>query len=305
MTDLAILLESQKGLNWRNWQRFAGAVEELGFAALYRSEHFVYPTPPDCDSLDLWSSLTWLASHTRRIEFGPLVSPVSMRHPVLTARAAIDVDNLSGGRLRLGLGAGWVEREHRMFGFALGEMKERFARFDEALHVITHLLRSDEPLTFNGQFYQLEEAHLIPRPERPGGTPIVIGGRGPLRTLPLVVKYADEWNTFRIPLEQVASMSARLNELLAQAGRDPASLRRSMMIGVVFGRSEAEVRARMGGASFEALREKNLVGTPSQIVDQIGEYQRLGIQRMILQWFDAEDLDLLEQIATSVLPQLA
>lgn len=305
MTDLAILLESQKGLNWRNWQRFAGAMEELGFAALYRSEHFVYPTPPDCDSIDLWSSLTWLASHTRRIEFGPLVSPVSVRHPVLTARAAIDVDNLSGGRLRLGLGAGWVEREHRMFGFALGDMSERFARFDEALHVITHLLRGDEPLTFNGHFYQLEEARLLPRPERPGGPPIVIGGRGPLRTLPLVVKYADEWNTFRIPLEQVAGMSARLNELMAQAGRDPASLRRSMMIGVVFGRSEAEVQARMGGASFETLREKNLVGTPNQIVDQIGEYQRLGIQRMILQWFDADDLDLLEQIATSVLPQLS
>ena len=106
------------------------------------------PTRRTAISLDLWASLTWLASHTQRIEFGPLVSPVSMRHPALTARAAIDVDNLSGGRLRLGLGSGWAEREHRMLGFPLGSMSERFARFEEALHIITHLLRSDEAADF-------------------------------------------------------------------------------------------------------------------------------------------------------------
>ena len=144
--------------------------------------------------MELWVSLTWLADHTSRVEFGPLVSPISFRNPVFTARMAKDVDDLSGGRLRLGLGAGWQEREHTMFGFDLLDLKPRFDRFEEGLEVITRLLRSDDPVDFAGQYYQLRGAHLLPRPERPGGPPILIGGGGKRRTLPMVAKYADEWN---------------------------------------------------------------------------------------------------------------
>ncbi|MCB0081201.1 MAG: LLM class flavin-dependent oxidoreductase, partial [Caldilineaceae bacterium] len=133
--DIAIMLEGQHGLNWPRWQRIVRAVEDLGFAGLYRSDHFTNPSPPDLDSLELWISLAWLASHTSRIEFGSMVSPVSFRHPVWTARMAKDVDNLSGGRLILGVGAGWQEREHANFGFDLLEVPERFARFEEGLEV--------------------------------------------------------------------------------------------------------------------------------------------------------------------------
>ena len=121
--DIAIMIEAQNGLTWPRWQNLAAAVEDLGFAGLYRSDHFTNAQPPDMESLELWVSLTWLASHTRRIEFGPLVSPVSVRNPVLTARMASAVDDLSGGRLTLGLGAGWQEREHNTFGFDLLELK--------------------------------------------------------------------------------------------------------------------------------------------------------------------------------------
>src|SRR5512136_1964449 len=152
--DIAIMIEGQNGLNWPRWQRIARAVESLGFAGLYRSDHFTNSSPPDLDSLELWTCLTWLATHTRRIEFGPLVSPVSFRDPRMTARIARDVDDLSGGRLTLGLGAGWQEREHTNFGYDLLGVPQRFARFQEGVQVVTRLLRSAEPVSFAGQYYQ-------------------------------------------------------------------------------------------------------------------------------------------------------
>ena len=164
MLEVALMVEGQDGLNWERWQRLAQAAEDLGFVGLYRSDHFTNGHPPDIDSLELWVSLTWLASHTRRIEFGQLVSPVSFRHPVFTARMASAVDDLSGGRLNLGLGAGWNEREHTMFGFDLLNVDQRFHRFEEGLQVVTGLLQSAEPVTIHGNFYQLREAHLLPRP---------------------------------------------------------------------------------------------------------------------------------------------
>ncbi|MBU4224957.1 MAG: LLM class flavin-dependent oxidoreductase, partial [Chloroflexi bacterium] len=175
MLEIAIMIEGQNGLTWPRWQNLARAVEDLGFAGLYRSDHFTNAQPPDKESLELWVSLTWLAAHTRRIEFGPLVSPLSFRHPALTARMAAAVDDLSGGRLTLGLGAGWQEREHHLFGFDLLDMKSRFDRFEEGLQVITSLLHSDEPVTFEGKYFQLRGATLLPRPARRGGPTILIG----------------------------------------------------------------------------------------------------------------------------------
>ncbi|HEX7976515.1 MAG TPA: LLM class flavin-dependent oxidoreductase, partial [Anaerolineales bacterium] len=154
--EVALMVEGQNGLNWPRWQRMAQAAEDLGFAGLYRSDHFTNPDPPDLDSLELWVSLTWLASHTRRIEFGPLVSPVSFRHPTQTARTAAAVDDLSGGRLTLGLGAGWEEREHRNFGWDLLDVPQRFARFEEGLEVVSRLLNSDQPVNFEGKYYHLK-----------------------------------------------------------------------------------------------------------------------------------------------------
>ena len=147
MLEIAIMIEGQNGLTWPRWQNIAAAVEDLGFAGLYRSDHFTNADAPDMDSLECWTSLTWLASHTRRIEFGPLVSPVSFRSPALTARIAAAVDDLSGGRLTLGLGAGWQDREHHLFGYDLLVMQSRFARFNEGLEVITRLLKSDQPVS--------------------------------------------------------------------------------------------------------------------------------------------------------------
>ncbi|RMD74856.1 MAG: LLM class F420-dependent oxidoreductase, partial [Chloroflexi bacterium] len=211
---IALMIEGQNGLTWPRWQRLAQATEDLGFVGLYRSDHFTNATPPEKESLELWVSLTWLASHTKRIEFGPLVSPVSFRHPALTARMAAAVDDLSGGRLQLGLGAGWQEREHTMFGFDLLPVQERFHRFAEGLEVVTRLLRSETPITWIGEYYQLRDAILLPRPQRPGGPLIVIGGNGEKRTLPLTARYADEWNAVFVPPDRFAQLNAKLDELL-------------------------------------------------------------------------------------------
>ena len=133
MIEIAIMVEGQNGLNWPRWERIARAVEDLGFAGLYRSDHYTNADPPDIDSLECWVSLTWLATNTRRIEFGPLVTPMSFRHPTMIARMASAVDDLSGGRLTLGLGAGWQEREHTNYGFDLLDLPGRFKRYEEGL----------------------------------------------------------------------------------------------------------------------------------------------------------------------------
>lgn len=305
MLDVAIMIEGQNGLNWPRWQRLARAVEEAGFAGLYRSDHYTNANPPDLDSLELWVSLTWLASHTSRIEFGPLVSPVSFRHPTMTARMAVAVDDLSGGRMHLGLGAGWQAREHTNFGWELLDVAGRFARFEEGLEVITRLLTSDQPVSFSGRYYHLNDAILLPRPARPGGPPILIGGNGPRRTLPLAAKYAAEWNAIFLPPARLRELNARLDELLLARARQPASLRRSLMTGCFFARSEEEARQRAASRNNtpENIRARGAVfGTASQIIQQLKELADAGIQRVMLQWLDLDDLDRLHALAEAVLP---
>ncbi|MFN8456676.1 MAG: TIGR03560 family F420-dependent LLM class oxidoreductase [Anaerolineae bacterium] len=302
-----IQVEGQRGLNWPRWQRLGLAVEQLGFAGLFRSDHFLDAEPPDQDSLELWVSLAWLADHTRRIQFGPLVSPVSFRHPVHTARIAKDVDDLSGGRLVLGLGAGWGGgvREHEAFGFDLLDTASRFKRFTEALEIITALLRSDVPVTFAGEYYRLQEATLLPRPQRPNGPPILIGGNGPNLVLSLAARYADEWNgIYRTPA-QFAQLNRRLDELLLENGRQPGEVRRSQMKGLVFGRNDTELRQGLAGRDPAGLLERGLiVGTPAAVVDQLGQLAQAGMQGVMLQWADLDDEAGLEAFAQTVLPQV-
>jgi F420-dependent oxidoreductase-like protein len=308
MIEVAVMLEGQNGLNWPRFQRIAQAVEDLGFVGLYRSDHYTNANPPDKDSLELWVSLTWLASHTERIEFGPMVSPVSFRQPTMTVRMASAVDDLSNGRLHLGLGAGWQEREHRNYGWDLLDVKSRMDRFEEGLEVISRLLHSDEPVDFAGEYFRVQEAISLPRPQRPGGPPILIGGNGPRRTLPLVAKYADEWNAVFLAPEGVRQRNEQLDTLLRENGRQPGDMRRSLMTGCIFGRDEAEVKRKLEprNVTYEELRQEArlAVGTGNQIVEQLGRWAEAGIYRVMLQWLDLDDLDGLEAMAKSVLPQV-
>lgn len=310
MLDVAIMIEGQNGLNWPRWQRIAMAVEDLGFAGLYRSDHYTNSEPPDIDSLELWVSLTWLADNTRRIEFGPLVSPVSFRHPTMTARMAAAVDDLSDGRLTLGVGAGWQQREHANYGWDLLDTASRFDRLEEGLIVITSLLRSETPVNFEGRYFHLHEAILLPKPERQAGPPILIGGNGAKRTLPLVARYADEWNAVYITLEEFSRLNKNLDELLTMQGRLPSSVRRSLMTGCIFGYNEKDVQDKVrlrtqGKQDAQSLRQRGfLVGTPNQMADQLARLSEAGVQRVMLQWLDLDDIQGLEAMAGEVLPQV-
>lgn len=304
MLEVAIMIEGQNGLTWPRWQNIVRLVEELGFVGLYRSDHFTNMNPPDKESLELWVSLTWLACNTSRIEFGPLVTPFSFRHPALTARMASAVDDLSNGRLTLGLGAGWQEREHNLFGFDLLDISARFDRLEEGLRIVTQLLKSDSPVSFSGNYFDLCEAIMLPRPQRSGGPRILIGGVGQKRTPDLVARYADEWNAMFLTPEKFKVLNANIDHRLEQEKREPNSVRRSMMTGCFFAATDSELQRKIESRNktIEQLHQQGMVaGSASVIKDQLLEFEAAGLQRIMLQWLDLDDLVGLEALAKAVL----
>lgn len=325
MTAISISLSGVTGVDWPRWQRLASEVEALGFAGLYRYDHFAAPYPmgrSENDNLDLTASLTWLASHTKRIRFGPLVAPFSIREPHLLVRQATAIDDLSGGRFVLGVGAGWMEREHTMFGYELGDIRTRMDRFEEGLAVITGLLRSPEPFSFEGRFFQMREATIMPRPQRPHGPPILVGGKGPKRALPLVARYADIWNVDFMAVDLLRERSALLDQLLIKEGRQSGDVKRTAAVRVFCGRDEAELEQRLNGLrpyvpawadlSPEALLEKvrqtfggSIIGTPEDVVTQLRAYTDLGLDELMLHWTVAGDIEGLRLLAEYVLPHFA
>lgn len=307
MIEVAMMIEGQDGLTWDRWKEIAQLVEDLGFVGLYRSDHFTNSQPPHKDSLELWVSLTWLASHTGRIEFGPLVTPASFRNPVFTARIGKDVDDLSGGRLTLGIGAGWQQHEHEVYGFDLLPVKERFDRFEESVKVITRLLGSDKPIDFEGVYYKLQGAELLPRTKRPGGPPVLIGGNGPVRTLPLTARYADEWNGVFIRPDEYADLNELLGGYIERDGRAQDEVRRSIMTGLVYGDDKQMLDrwARLYDAVPQDLEKRGLVvGGTQKVIDRLGAYAEAGAQRIMLQWLDTDNLSRMEDFASAVLPQV-
>lgn len=207
-------------------------------------------------------------------------------------------------RARLGLGAGWQEREHRGYGFELLETGPRFRRFEEALQVVTILLKSESPSSFDGDFYHLADALLLPRPARRGGPPIVIGGNGPKRTLPLAARYADEWNSVYTTAERFVELSATLDDLLDREGRARSAVRRTLMTRVVIGNNDAEAEAKFGGDVDAARARGQLIGGPERLLDRLRELEAAGVQRLMAQWLDMDDIAGLELIADRVFPSL-
>lgn len=311
MTHIGLMIEGQDGLNWSRWKRLLQAAEDFGYQCLFRSDHFTNASGTDKDSLELWVSLTYAAAHTERIEFGPLVTPVTFRHPSITVRMAAAVDDLSGGRLVLGMGAGWQEREHKKFGVPFHNFPTRYAMLEDALEVTARLLFSDGPVHYAGQHFQLEDALLLPRPLRPGGPPILIGGNGPKRTLPLAARYADEWNAVYIPAALFKERCALLDELVKANGRERGDVKRSLMTGTVYARNDAALKTALDERSqragqtvtVESLRQRGvIVGTPAMWIDQLSELVEAGVERFMLQWLDLDNIDALEIIAQDVLP---
>jgi alkanesulfonate monooxygenase SsuD/methylene tetrahydromethanopterin reductase-like flavin-dependent oxidoreductase (luciferase family) len=250
-----------------------------------------------------------------------MVAPFSFRDPVMLTRQAAALDDLSGGRMVLGVGAGWMDYEHRMFGYQLGDMATRMARFAEGLEVSTRLLQSDEPVSYEGRFYQLREAILHPRPQRQGGPPILVGGKGQRRTLPLVARYANIWNVTRLTPDDFRALSTRLDDLLRAAGREPSVMKRTLMIPIYCGRDRAELERRVApfrqlfpdhaDLSLDALLDEMrgfftnmIVGSPEEVTRQIQGYSAVGVDELIVQWIGVDDLEGLQVLAEHVLPHV-
>ena len=303
--QLAVMIEGQEGLTWERWQALARTVEDAGYAGLFRSDHltglFGDPTRP---SLDTWASLTWLAGHTERIRFGPLVCPLTFYHPALLAKRAAAVAELSGGRLDLGIGAGWHEGEHAMFGIPFPSLRERMDRLECGARAIRALWRG-KPVTLEQPHAPLREAQSFPVP--PGGAvPLIVGGRGERRTLRVVAEHADEWNLTRVTVEEYAAKCRVLEEHCRAVGRDPAAIRRSLMVPIIAGRMPAEVAARLGRAraTFPRLPEDAagwrsagfLYGGIEEIRREVARWEAAGIHRLMLQVLDMTDLDMIRFI---------
>lgn len=320
MAQLGIMIEAQEDLTWSRWNDLIAAADTLGFESIWRSDHLSsLMGDSGRDALALWPSLTLVATRSRRLQFGPLVCPITFRNPVLLARSAAAIDQLSGGRFALGLGAGWNRREHDAFGFRFPPMPQRLGMLEEAIKVI-RLLWTGERVSFEGRYFQLHDAMMHPTPVKPGGLPIIIGGSGTDRLLEIIARNADEWNIHGISREQFDSKWRTVAHLASEANRDPESIRRSLMVPYLIGLNPEERirRAERLQQIIPALREIPasdvpdrlrargwLVGNPEEIATGIRAWEAAGIERFMLQTFDQQDLGALELLAQGVIPRVS
>ena len=307
--SLRVFIEPQQGASYDDQLRIAKATEDLGFDAFFRSDHLhAMGTDGLPGPSESWSVLAGLARETSGIRLGTMVTSSTFRPPGLLAITVAQVDQMSGGRVDLGIGAGWYEREHAAYGIPFPATPERFDRLEETLAIVTGLWRtpSDDTFSYQGTHYQLVDSPGLPKPVRPEGPPIIIGGKGKQRTPTLTAHYAAEFN---MPFSDVAKTRTqfdRVREACHMAGRDPESLTWSNALTVACGRDDAEVAQRCKAIGYDVadLKSNGLAGTSDEIVARIGEYTELGSQRFYLQVLDLADLDHLELIAGSVMSQL-
>jgi F420-dependent oxidoreductase-like protein len=309
----ALMIEPQMGLTYDEQLAVARHAEDAGFEALFRSDHYEsFPGASGGHTTDAWTVVAGLARDTSRIGLGVLVSPVTFRAPGNLAKVVVTADELSGGRVEVGLGAGWHADEHRRHGFPFPEIGERADMLEETLQILHGLWEGPDGWSFIGKHYALEDALFRPRPGdvagRAGGHPnILVGGQGTPRSFRIAARYADEFNLSSTSPAGAAAKYADLDAALEAAGRDPSTLTHSVMAGLLIGRDEAELRRReqeltavFGGADDEseawlgARRPRWVHGTPDMARDVVRRFEAVGVERLMLQDFVARDLDMID-----------
>ncbi|MFD8380477.1 LLM class F420-dependent oxidoreductase [Streptomyces sp. NPDC059679] len=306
--DLRIFTEPQQGASYDTLLSVAKATEDLGFDAFFRSDH--YMKMGDVDGLpgptDAWITLAGIARETRRIRLGTLMTAATFRLPGVLAIQVAQVDQMSGGRVELGLGAGWYEEEHRAYGIPFPA--EKFARLEEQLAIVTGLWRTPvgETFGYDGAHYQLADSPALPKPAQ-DRVPVLIGGHGKTRTPRLAAQYADEFNMPFASAEDSERQFGRVRAAAEAAGRKGDDLVYSNALVVCVGKDDAEVarRADAIGRKVDELKENGLAGSPAEVVDKIGQYAQAGSSRIYLQVLDLDDLDHLELISSQVQAQLS
>jgi F420-dependent oxidoreductase-like protein len=303
VTDLRIFTEPQQGATYDDLLRMARCAEDAGYDAFFRSDHYLAmggdgrPGPTDA-----WVTLAGLARETSRIRLGTLVTAATFRLPGPLAVAVAQVDQMSGGRVELGLGTGWYDDEHTAFGIPFPPLGERFERVEEQLQILTGLWSATDPFSFSGKHYTLADAPPLTKPAQ-NPLPLIVGGGGAKRTPRLAATYADEFNMPFSSVDDTAAQFGRVREASAQTGR---SLVLSAAQVLCVGRDDAEVSRRAAAIGREPaeLRTNGLAGTPSEVVEKIGRFTEAGASRMYLQVLDLADLDHVELVAAEVAPQL-
>jgi F420-dependent oxidoreductase-like protein len=307
--ELRVFTEPQQGATYDDLLRVARATEQLGFDAFFRSDHYLgmgtegLPGPTDA-----WVTLAGLARETSRIRLGTLMTSATFRLPGPLAIAVAQVDQMSGGRVELGIDAGWFGAEHTAYGIPFPETATRFDLLEESLAVITGMWATPlgETFTFEGERYQVLDSPALPKPVQSPRPPVLVGGKGKRRTPRLAARYADEFNVPFESLEQSRDIFGRVRDACTEIGRDPGSLVYSNALVLCCGEDEPELarRAAAIGRDVEELRANGLAGTPGEVVDRVGEYAAAGAERIYLQLLDLADLDHLELVADKVMPQL-
>lgn len=305
--DLRIFTEPQQGADYDTLLTVAKAAEDLGFDAFYRSDHYLRMGSGDGlpGPTDAWITLAGLARETRRIRLGTLMTAGTFRLPGVLAIQVAQVDQMSGGRVELGLGAGWFEEEHKAYGIPFP--KEKFGRLEEQLAIITGLWATEasETFSYDGTYYQLTDSPALPKPTQ-AKVPVLIGGHGATRTPRLAAQYADEFNIPFASLEDSEKQFGRVRAAAQAHGRSPDDLVYSNALIVCTGKDDAEVarRAAAIGRDVEELKANGLAGSPAEVVDKIGSFEAIGSSRIYLQVLDLEDLDHLELISSQIQSQL-
>jgi F420-dependent oxidoreductase-like protein len=307
--NLRIFTEPQMGATYDDLLAVAQRAEETGFDAFFRSDHYLtmggdgLPGPTDA-----WVTLAGLARETQRIRLGTLMSAATFRLPGPLAISVAQVDQMSGGRVELGIGAGWFEAEHTAYGIPFPDLGERFDRYEEQVAIITGLwgTPAGETFGFDGRHYRLADSPALPKPVQDGGIPVIVGGSGKKRTPRLAARYAAEFNVPFASAEDNARLFAGVREACEEAGRDPGSMVYSSALVLCVGTDEAELarRAAAIGQDVDDLRAHGVAGTPAEAVDILGRYAEAGAQRFYLQVLDLSDLDHLDLVAAEVAPQL-
>jgi F420-dependent oxidoreductase-like protein len=307
--ELRIFLEPQQGATYDDQLTVARLAEDLGFGAFFRSDHYlamgVDGRPGPTDS---WVTLAGIARETSTIRLGTMMTSATFRYPGPLAISVAQVDQMSGGRVELGIGAGWYDAEHAAYAIPFPSTAERFDNLEEQLAILTGLWETLDGETFSyaGSLHSVTNSPGLPKPAQRPHPPIIIGGKGARRTPSLTARYADEFNLPFVGLEQSGQQIGRVRKACEEIGRDPDDLVYSNAHTICCGADEAEVgrRAEFIGRTPEDLRANAIAGTPEEVVEQIGKYAALGAERVYLQTLDVHDLDHLRLLAAEVMPHV-
>jgi F420-dependent oxidoreductase-like protein len=317
--EVCLMIEGQEGVTWDQWVSLARACEDLGYEGLFRSDHYLaFSRPGERGALDAWATIAALGPITERIRLGSMVSPVTFRHPATLAKSVVTADHASRGRVELGMGAGWFEREHLAFGFEFPPSRERMDILAEQIEIVHRLWGGDgDEVTFEGSHYRLEACPALPRPFQDPHPPLIVGGGAGPRSAALAARWADEYDLVYVDPTGAKDRVERVSAACEAIGRDPSTVRRSLLTKTIVGATEEEVRRRAAElmaweeedgdaeAFLDELRANHVAGTVEQALERLAQFASAGIERVLVHQLVHTDMESVELIGRELIPEVA